>query len=57
MALLLYHSRGWDDISWLMERILGYMESLVSLPEWEDKKDMYIFHREEFNRYLKRRKS
>ena len=57
MALLLYYRRGWDQLSWLMERILGYMEALVSLPEWEDKRNMYKFHREEYEGYLKNRRS
>lgn len=57
MALLLYHRRGWDGMSWVMDRILAYMEVLVSMPEWEGKKKMYEFHKEEYGNYQKMRKS
>ena len=57
MALLLYHRSGWDSFSWLMDSILAYMEAVVSMPEYEDNKNMYKLHKEEYEAYLKIRKS
>lgn len=54
MSLLLYYRRGWGELSWLMEEILGYMETVTSLPDWSSHRKMYEDYKEEYENYKKR---
>lgn len=54
MQLLLYYRQGWDQLSWLMERILRYMDEVTSMPQWEEDRRSYLRYKEEYEKYQKR---
>ena len=57
MSLLLYHRKGWDEMSWMMEDFLRHMETVVQVPGWESNRSTYERCKAEYEEYKKSRKS